>query len=78
MLEEILAGVREDVAARQGRVPFEGIRELVMAAAPAIDAYAALRKRLGSDRRGEAFVAVERARSPTFQTWPTWPGSRTT
>jgi indole-3-glycerol phosphate synthase len=44
VLEEILAGVREDVAARQQQVPLEQIRELAAAASPARDAYLLLRK----------------------------------
>jgi indole-3-glycerol phosphate synthase len=44
VLEEILAGVREDVAARQQQVPLEQIRELAAAAPPPRDAYALLRK----------------------------------
>jgi indole-3-glycerol phosphate synthase len=43
VLEEILAGVREDVAARQARVPLEALKETTAAAAPALDAYAILR-----------------------------------
>ncbi|MBN1171272.1 MAG: indole-3-glycerol phosphate synthase TrpC [Micromonosporaceae bacterium] len=43
MLGEILAGVREDVAARQALVPLEAIRERAMAAPKPRDAYAALR-----------------------------------
>jgi indole-3-glycerol phosphate synthase len=44
VLDEILAGVREDVAARQQQVPMERIRELAAAAPPALDAYTLLRK----------------------------------
>ncbi|HEU4346995.1 MAG TPA: indole-3-glycerol phosphate synthase TrpC [Actinoplanes sp.] len=44
MLEEILAGVREDVAVRQEQIPLEQVRDQAAAAAPAIDAYATLRK----------------------------------
>jgi indole-3-glycerol phosphate synthase len=44
VLEEILAGVREDVAARQALIPLGRVRELAEATAPAIDAYAVLRK----------------------------------
>ncbi len=43
VLEEILAGVREDVATRQARVPLEALKETAAAAVPALDAYAALR-----------------------------------
>jgi indole-3-glycerol phosphate synthase len=44
VLEEILAGVREDVAARQQQVPLERIRELAAAAPAPLDAYTLLRK----------------------------------
>ncbi|SCL15892.1 indole-3-glycerol phosphate synthase [Micromonospora nigra] len=44
VLDEILVGVREDVARRQEQVPLERIRELAAAAPPPLDAYAALRK----------------------------------
>jgi indole-3-glycerol phosphate synthase len=43
VLDEILVGVREDVAARQAEVPLERIKELAAAAPPPRDAYAALR-----------------------------------
>src|SRR2546423_523557 len=43
VLDEILAGVREDVAERQQRVPLDQLRLLVAAAPPPRDAYAALR-----------------------------------
>src|SRR2546430_13957348 len=44
VLDEILAGVREDVAARQQQVSLEQIRELAAAAPPPLDAYKLLRK----------------------------------
>jgi indole-3-glycerol phosphate synthase len=44
VLDEILAGVRDDVAARQQQVSMEEIRSLSAAAPPALDAYALLRK----------------------------------
>ncbi|WP_310376498.1 indole-3-glycerol phosphate synthase TrpC [Catenuloplanes atrovinosus] len=44
MLDEILAGVREDVETRQREVPLERLREMCAEVAPPIDAYAALRK----------------------------------
>jgi indole-3-glycerol phosphate synthase len=59
VLEEILAGVREDVAARQEQVPLEQIRDLAAAAPPAIDAYAALRK------PGVAVIAEVKRASPS-------------
>src|SRR3954467_2538345 len=43
VLDQILAGVREDVAARQATVPLEQVKELAAAAPPARDGYAALR-----------------------------------
>lgn len=43
VLEEILAGVREDVDARQQQVPLAQIKELAAAAPPPKDGYAALR-----------------------------------
>ncbi|WP_285681413.1 indole-3-glycerol phosphate synthase TrpC [Actinoplanes sp. NBRC 103695] len=59
MLEEILAGVREDVAIRQEQIPLEQIRELAAKAPPAIDAYAALRK------PGVAVIAEVKRASPS-------------
>src|SRR5689334_15179808 len=59
VLEEILAGVREDVAARQKQVPLERVREAAAAAPPAIDAYAALRK------PGVAVIAEVKRSSPS-------------
>jgi len=44
VLDEILAGVREDVAARQQQIPLEKIRELAAAAPPPRNAYSLLRK----------------------------------
>jgi len=43
VLAEILAGVREDVAERQEKVPLDHVREMAAAAAPPLDAYNALR-----------------------------------
>jgi indole-3-glycerol phosphate synthase len=44
VLDEILAGVREDVAARQRQVSLDEIRDLAAAAPPPMDAYTLLRK----------------------------------
>ncbi len=44
VLDEILAGVRDDLAARQQQVSMDEIRELAAAAPPALDAYTLLRK----------------------------------
>ncbi len=43
MLDEILAGVREDVAAREQRVPLERVKKRAGIAPPPRDAYAVLR-----------------------------------
>ena len=43
VLDEILAGVREDLAAREAQVPLEEIKQRAAEAAPPLDAYAALR-----------------------------------
>ena len=59
VLDEILAGVREDVARRQEQVPLERIRELAAAAPPPLDAYAALR------RPGVAVIAEVKRSSPS-------------
>ena len=59
VLDEILAGVREDVARRQEQVPLERIRELAAAAPPPLDAYAALR------RAGVAVIAEVKRSSPS-------------
>ncbi|GAA3776065.1 indole-3-glycerol phosphate synthase TrpC [Plantactinospora mayteni] len=59
MLDEILAGVREDVARRQEEVPLEQIRQLAAAATPPRDAYAALR------RPGVGVIAEVKRSSPS-------------
>ena len=59
VLDEILAGVREDVARRQEQIPLERIRELAAAAPPPLDAYAALR------RAGVAVIAEVKRSSPS-------------
>ena len=59
VLDEILAGVREDVALRQEQVPLEQVRDLAAAAPAAIDAYAALRK------PGVAVIAEVKRASPS-------------
>jgi len=43
VLDEILAGVRDDLAERQARIPLEQVKNAAAAAAPALDALAALR-----------------------------------
>jgi indole-3-glycerol phosphate synthase len=59
VLDEILAGVREDVARRQEQIPLERIRELAAAAPPPLDAYAALRQ------PGVAVIAEVKRSSPS-------------
>ncbi|MEV0395716.1 indole-3-glycerol phosphate synthase TrpC [Polymorphospora rubra] len=59
MLDEILAGVREDVERRQQLLPLERVRELAAAAPPPRDAYAALR------RPGVGVIAEVKRASPS-------------
>jgi indole-3-glycerol phosphate synthase len=59
VLDEILAGVREDVAAREAETPLKRVRELAAAAAPPRDAYAALR------RPGVGVIAEVKRASPS-------------
>lgn len=59
VLDEILAGVREDVEQRQRELPLERVKELAAAAPPALDAYAALR------RPGVAVIAEVKRSSPS-------------
>lgn len=59
VLDEILAGVREDVAAREQQVPLEVIRQRAAAARPPLDAYAALR------RPGVGVIAEVKRSSPS-------------
>lgn len=59
VLDEILAGVREDVERRQLLVPLEQIKQLAAAAVPPRDAYAALR------RPGVGVIAEVKRSSPS-------------
>ena len=59
VLDEILAGVREDVELRQQRIPLERVRHLAAAAPPPLDAYAALR------RPGVGVIAEVKRSSPS-------------
>ena len=59
VLDEILAGVREDVELRQQRVSLERVKELATAAPPPLDAYAALR------RPGVGVIAEVKRSSPS-------------
>lgn len=59
VLDEILAGVREDVEQRQRDLPLERVKEMAAAVPPALDAYAALR------RPGVAVIAEVKRSSPS-------------
>jgi indole-3-glycerol phosphate synthase len=59
VLDEILAGVREDVELRQQRVSLARVKELAAAAPPPLDAYAALR------RPGVGVIAEVKRSSPS-------------
>lgn len=59
VLDEIIAGVREDVEARQDRVPLDEIRRRAEAAPAPLDAYAALR------RPGVGVIAEVKRSSPS-------------
>jgi indole-3-glycerol phosphate synthase len=59
VLEDIIAGVRADVAAREAAVPLEAIKERAAAARPARDALAALRA------PGVGVIAEVKRRSPS-------------
>lgn len=59
VLDEIVGGVREDVAARQSRVPLDEIKERAQQVSPAIDAFAAL------SRPGVAVIAEVKRFSPS-------------
>jgi indole-3-glycerol phosphate synthase len=59
VLDEILAGVREDVELRQQAVPFEALKRMVATAPPSRDAHAALR------RPGVAVIAEVKRSSPS-------------
>jgi indole-3-glycerol phosphate synthase len=59
VLDEILAGVREDVAARAAQVPLERVREAAAEARPPRDAYSLLRA------PGVGVIAEVKRRSPS-------------
>ena len=59
VLDEIVAGVREDVAAREARTPLAVVKAVALAAPAAIDAWAALRA------PGVGVIAEVKRRSPS-------------
>ncbi|MEV0458950.1 indole-3-glycerol phosphate synthase TrpC [Catellatospora methionotrophica] len=59
VLDEIIAGVREDVEARQNQVSMDEIKKRAAATAPPLDAYAALR------RSGVGVIAEVKRSSPS-------------
>jgi indole-3-glycerol phosphate synthase len=59
VLDEIVAGVREDVAARQALLPFDEVKVQAAAARPALDALLALRA------PGVGVIAEVKRRSPS-------------
>ena len=59
VLDEIVAGVREDVAARQAAVPLDTVKRRAAQAPPALDALAALRA------PGVGVIAEVKRRSPS-------------
>lgn len=59
VLDEILAGVREDIEQRQRELPLERVKEIAATVPPALDAYAALR------RPGVAVIAEVKRSSPS-------------
>lgn len=59
VLDEIIAGVREDVASRQALLPFDDVKAQAAGARPALDALAALRA------PGVGVIAEVKRRSPS-------------
>ena len=59
VLDEILAGVREDLAAREALVPMDRLKEIAARTPPALDCVAALR------RPGVSVIAEVKRRSPS-------------
>lgn len=59
VLDEIVAGVREDVAAREAETPMDRLKEIAARTPPALDGVAALRK------PGVSVIAEVKRRSPS-------------
>ena len=59
VLDDIVAGVREDVAAREAETPMERLKEIAARKPPALDGVAALR------RPGVSVIAEVKRRSPS-------------
>src|SRR3954447_15751562 len=59
VLDDIVAGVREDLAAREALLPLDGVKAAALAARPALDALAALRA------PGVGVIAEVKRRSPS-------------
>jgi len=60
VLDEILAGVRADLAEREAQVPLDAVKERASRAVPALDAYARLRQ------SGVAVIAEVKRSSPSM------------
>ena len=60
MLDEILAGVRADLAEREAQMPLDTVKERASRAVPALDAYARLRQ------AGVAVIAEVKRSSPSM------------
>ena len=76
VLDEIVAGVREDLAVREARRPLEELKAAALDARPALDAAGrAARTGRRRHRRGEAAQPLARATSPPSPTRPSWPPS---
>lgn len=62
VLDDIIAGVRQDMAVRQAALPLEAVKEQALAQAPALDAYAALR---GASAQTVEVIAEVKRSSPS-------------
>ncbi|MFW0169315.1 indole-3-glycerol phosphate synthase TrpC [Rothia sp. P4278] len=62
VLDDIIAGVRQDTAARQALLPLESVKERASAQPPALDAYSALR---GASQQTVEVIAEVKRSSPS-------------